>query len=116
MDMANPNGANQLQTHLLGQVHSLIVARNDDADTPSLDLEIEAEYGMNARIRLRFGNVRRLHLPDLSHGLLQFGECWIEDVSDRGWEYVKYELIDEIEEWECAFETLTILGLDSVSK
>ncbi|HOW74172.1 MAG TPA: hypothetical protein PKY77_26515 [Phycisphaerae bacterium] len=112
MNTIGPSGIDEFDPHLLNDVYSLTLARRTDADTPRLDLDIEAGYGNDAKIRLRLGNVRQLRLPDLSYGQLQFGECWFVDVSDRGWEYIKYELSDEIEEWECGFETLTVLGVD----
>jgi len=84
-------------------------SRNSDDGLATIG--IIAEYGFDLIIKMSLRGVKNLSLSKDAVGPLQFGEFFIEDISDRGWEQVKYELLDEDGYFTCRCSDIQFLSV-----
>lgn len=84
-------------------------SKNSDDELATID--ITAEYGVDLIIKMSLRGVTNVSLSKDAVGPLQFGELFIEDISDRGWEQVNYELFDELEDFACRCSDIQFLSV-----
>ena len=73
-------------------LHSVV----SDNDYHSLNLDILLIYYPDTLIDMTFVEIQDFKLPPVLGGQMSFGELFIEDIRDRGYENVNYKICDEL--------------------
>lgn len=104
--------AGALDSTKFGKITSFLYqSKLENSDDELAAMDITAEYAFDLIIKMSLRGVTNLNMSKDAVGPLQFGEFFIEDISDRGWEQVKYELTDESEDFACRCSDIQFLSV-----
>jgi len=65
---------------------------------PSCNVRVRVSAGTR-NYEIRLGGVVQMSLGEIGPAGLQWGEIYVQDLSDAGWEAAKYKFGDELDGW-----------------